>query len=62
VKRKSDRRKGTYFRAERFYRANDKWYFLLRGGITFGPFDTRKEAETELEYYLGMMEPPKADT
>ncbi len=62
MKRKSDRGRGAHFRADRFYCANGKWYFLTRGGITFGPFDTKKEAETELEYYLELMNPPPADT
>lgn len=58
MKRKGDGRKEMHFRVDRFYRANGKWYFLTRGGTTFGPFDTKKEAETELEYYLGLMNPP----
>jgi len=39
-------------RAERFYKVDDDWYFLVRGGRTFGPFSCREEAVKAFENYL----------
>jgi len=44
------------FRTERFYRANNGWYFLIRGGIAKGPFARREEAENALKSYMATQE------
>ena len=40
------------FRSERFYHANNSWYFLIRGGNAKGPFDNRPDAEKALHQYI----------
>ena len=37
----------TWFRSERFFRSDDKWYFYTREGITVGPYRTQFEAEVD---------------
>lgn len=45
----------TWFRTDRFLRAENGWYFLTREQTQEGPFDTRREAEAELNYYIRHM-------
>ncbi len=40
------------FRSERFYHADNAWYFLIRGGNAKGPFENRVEAEKALTHYI----------
>lgn len=40
------------FRTERFYHANNAWYFLIRGGTSKGPYHDRSEAEGALQHYV----------
>jgi len=40
------------FRSERFYFADNAWYFLIRGGSTKGPFDSRSTARSALQNYI----------
>jgi hypothetical protein len=40
------------FRSERFYHADNCWYFLIRGGNSKGPFDSRTEAQKGLHQYI----------
>ena len=42
----------TWFRSDRFFAENDKWFFTTREGTVEGPYDSRKDAEQELEIYL----------
>ncbi len=37
----------TWFRSDRFFRSDDKWYFYTREGITVGPYKTQFEAEVD---------------
>lgn len=40
------------FRTERYYRANNGWYFLIRGGAVKGPFTEREDAESAAKRYM----------
>lgn len=42
----------TWFRIDRFYCSNGKWYFSSRNYQNHGPFDTRSDAETELLFFM----------
>lgn len=42
----------TRFRSDRFCRVNGEWYFMVRDATPQGPFRTRREADTELAFYL----------
>lgn len=44
--------KQAWFRSNRFYKLQDKWYFTTREGIDFGPFLTREEAQQELAGFI----------
>jgi hypothetical protein len=37
----------TWFRCDRFFRSDQKWYFNTREGITVGPYRSRFEAEVD---------------
>lgn len=47
----------AWFRANRFYRLKDNWYFSTREGVDFGPFTTKEEAEEELKDFIGELQP-----
>ena len=42
-----DERSKTWFRAERVFHTNEKWYFHTREGIDVGPYESQLEAEIE---------------
>ncbi len=42
----------TWFRADRFFHINDKWFFFTRENTQEGPFFSKREAEMELMLYL----------
>ncbi len=42
----------THFRTDRYYCIDGKWYFTTREKIEMGPFDTHKDAESELMLYM----------
>jgi hypothetical protein len=42
-----------YFCSDRFHRTNGYWYFLTRAGKNAGPLENKKQAERELEFFLG---------
>jgi hypothetical protein len=52
MKRSKDNRQTMYFRTDRFHRTNGYWYFLTREGKNVGPFENKKRAERELEFFL----------
>lgn len=45
----------TWFRCDRFLHINDRWFFQTREQTQEGPFNSRQEAERELNYYIGHM-------
>lgn len=45
----------TWFRSDRFYRSNDKWYFQTREGTQVGPYATRFEAEIDAGRLLALL-------
>lgn len=40
------------FRSDRFFCEDGYWFFTTREHTTKGPYDSRNEAERELEMYL----------
>jgi len=42
----------TWFRSDRYYRINQKWYFSTREGVNKGPFETISEAEADLSIHI----------
>ena len=42
-----DERSKTWFRADRVFHTNGKWYFHTREGIDVGPYESQLEAEIE---------------
>lgn len=42
----------TWFRGDRFLCVNEKWFFITRELTQEGPFDSRGEAELELNLYI----------
>jgi hypothetical protein len=51
MKRKDDQGNRTYFRSDRIFFMNDKWYFSTREGDK-GPFATREHAERMLARFI----------
>lgn len=50
-KRKDEVTPFTTFRASRFFKGGDKWYFQSREGGNQGPFSSREEAQYALATY-----------
>lgn len=42
----------TRFRSDRFFCEDGQWFFTTREGGVQGPFESRPEAEQELEMYI----------
>ena len=42
----------TWFRSERYFHINDKWFFYTRENTQEGPYESKREAELELNLYL----------
>lgn len=42
----------TRFRSDRFFCEDGQWFFTTREHTIQGPFESREEAEKELEMYL----------
>ena len=40
------------FRTERLYTSNSSWYFMVRGGASEGPFDSRETAQIALDRFV----------
>lgn len=62
MKRRTDNHQGVHFRVNRFHRTNGSWFFVTREGANFGPFESKKYAETELEQFLGMKNSSRANS
>jgi hypothetical protein len=45
----------TWFRCDRFYRCNDRWYFYTREEIPVGPYASRSEAEVDAGLLIGLL-------
>ncbi len=41
-----------WFRCDRMMHVNDQWYFVTREMTQEGPFQSRREAEMELNLYI----------
>ncbi len=45
----------TWFRSDRFFRSNEKWYFHTREGAAIGPYETRFDAEVDAGRLLALL-------
>jgi len=45
----------TWFRSDRFFRSDDKWYFHTREGSAIGPYDTRFDAEVDAGRLMALL-------
>ncbi len=45
----------TWFRSDRFFRCNDKWYFHTREGSAVGPYASRFDAEIDAGRLLALL-------
>lgn len=45
----------TWFRSDRFFRSDERWYFNTREGITVGPYRSRFEAEVDAGMLLSLL-------
>ena len=50
--RKTDQEPRTWFRTDRFFVSDGKWYFSTRERTTEGPFKSIEEAESMLILYI----------
>jgi len=54
-----------WFRSERVFRVDGRWYFHTREGIDVGPYETRFEAEIDATMLIALLkaaEPERAKT
>ena len=51
-KRKTDTERRSWFRSDRFFSEQGKWYFHTREGTIEGPFDCPMKANNNLETYI----------
>jgi hypothetical protein len=47
ISARSNERPQTWFRSERVFLSDGKWYFHTREGVDVGPYDSQFEAEIE---------------
>ncbi len=52
----------THFRSDRIVVMNGRYYFMTRENTQEGPFDSRLEAERELNLYIRHMNDPNRIT
>lgn len=52
MKSREGENRDSWFRCNRFYNLKGKWFFSTREGVDFGPFETRAEAEKELQSFI----------
>jgi len=41
-----------HFQSNRFVQQNGQWYYMTREGDERGPFDSRRDAEGDLIFYI----------
>jgi hypothetical protein len=44
-----------WFRCDRFYRCNERWYFYTREDIPVGPYNSRGEAEVDAALLVAVL-------
>jgi len=62
--RKEDRNRFThepfnaeaYNRSDRIIQREDGWYFTIRQGAAFGPYETRQHAEKHLDSFVSLLQ------
>ena len=54
-KRKDDSEERTWFRTKRLFQEQGLWYFHTREGTLEGPFASKEQAESRVEFYIKTM-------
>jgi hypothetical protein len=52
MKAREGENRESWFRCNRFYNLKGKWFFSTREGVDFGPFESKNEAESELQLFI----------
>ena len=52
IKAREGENKESWFRCNRFYNLKGNWFFSTREGVDFGPFESKAEAEGELQAFI----------
>ncbi|WP_367023425.1 DUF6316 family protein [Aliikangiella maris] len=53
--RKDDLSTKEYKRTDRIYQKDSNWYFSIRQGAVFGPYESRKNAQKSLESFVSIL-------
>ncbi|MGX5173220.1 DUF6316 family protein [Aliikangiella sp. IMCC44653] len=54
--RKEDTQPNHYLRKERIYQRASGWYFLVRQGASFGPYQSKQNAEKSLQSFVALLQ------
>jgi hypothetical protein len=54
--RKEDTHPTYYERNERVYQAAGGWFFLVRQGAAFGPYQSKQNAEKSLQSFVALLQ------
>lgn len=54
--RKDDKFQHSYQRSERIFQKMSSWYFTVRQGAVFGPYETKQNAEKSLKSFISILQ------
>lgn len=54
--RKDDKQQKNFKRSERIYYKESGWYFTIRDGASFGPYETKENAEKSLRSFTRLLQ------
>lgn len=54
--RKEDRQFKSYERSERFFQTESGWFFLIRQGAKFGPYESKKNAQKSFGDFFDILQ------
>ncbi|SMF17196.1 hypothetical protein SAMN02745866_01124 [Alteromonadaceae bacterium Bs31] len=60
--RQGELKKKNWYRSDRYFRTDNKWYFVTREKWNIGPFHSRDEAERGVLRYLKALKEQKTST
>lgn len=60
MKAREGENRESWFRCNRFYNLKGKWFFSTREGVDFGPFDSKADAEQELQGFIARYQQAQA--
>lgn len=53
--RKEDKGNRSFKRSERFYEKETGWYFFIRQGASFGPYESKQHAQKHLNSFITLL-------